>query len=352
MKPVEYFSIGGYVFSLEDDASSAIKDYLEQLEDFYSKKESGAEVMEGIEERMAELLLEQCGRNGVVTLAMADSVIATLGKPEAIEEESQDDPDQESEPQRENVRQEEEKVRRRLYRDPANGKVAGVCSGLGTFFGLDPTIFRLGFVVFTILGLLGTRGYHHFAGIDVMVLTFPVIYGILWMCMPEARTVRQRDEMRGEKGTVDAISARIRTSAQEIGDTAKEIVPSSAWPRFWRVIESCIGIVLLMVGIAAVVALGTIFVGKDFFSGSFLVNRIIEQVADISPEALDLLSYTPAVTALAIAITFPFFGMIYGGVMMTFGLKEPKWHPGLWIFVIWLISLVVLGVLVAIRYLP
>nr|MCR5133839.1 hypothetical protein [Bacteroidales bacterium] len=102
MKPVEYFSIGGYVFSLEDDASSAIKDYLEQLEAFYSKKESGAEVMEGIEERMAELLLEQCGRNGVVTLSMADSVISTLGKPEAIEEESQDDPDQESEPQREN----------------------------------------------------------------------------------------------------------------------------------------------------------------------------------------------------------------------------------------------------------
>lgn len=351
MKPVEYFSIGGYVFSLEDDASSAIKDYLEQLEAFYSKKESGAEVMEGIEERMAELLLEQCGRNGVVTLSMADSVISTLGKPEAIEEESQDDPDQASEPVHEKEAPEYEKVKRKLYRDPANGKVAGVCSGLGTFFGVDPTIFRLIFVVFTILGLFGTGWFHHFRS-DAVWLTFPVIYGILWVCMPEARTVRQRDELRGEKGTVDAISARIRTSAQEIGDTAKEIVPSSAWPRFWRVIESCIGIVLLMVGIAAVVALGTIFVGKDFFSGSFLVNRIIEQVADISPEALDLLSYTPAVTALAIAITFPFFGMIYGGVMMTFGLKEPKWHPGLWIFVIWLISLVVLGVLVAIRYLP
>ena len=57
MKQVEYISIGGYVFSLEDSASRAAKEYLDQLEAFYSRKESGAEVMEGIEERMAELLL-------------------------------------------------------------------------------------------------------------------------------------------------------------------------------------------------------------------------------------------------------------------------------------------------------
>ncbi len=351
MKPVEYFSIGGYVFTIEDDASTVIKEYIDQLDAFYSRKESGSEVMEGIEERMAELLLEQCGRNGVVTLAMADSVIATLGKPEAIEEESRENPDCEEEPESKDEPQETGKVRRKLYRDPANGKVAGVCSGLGTFFGVDPTVFRLIFVILTLLGVFSTRSFHYI-GTDVKVLSVPLVYGILWMCMPVARTVRQRDELRGEKGTVDAISARIRSSAQEIGETAGNVVSSPAWPRLWRVIESCIGIILLIVGVAAIVALGTIFISKDFASGSFVVNRIIEQIADHSPKTLDLLSYTPAVTALAIAVTFPFFGMIYGGVMMTFGLKEPKWHPGLWLFVIWLIALVVLGVLVAVRYLP
>ena len=59
MKPVEYVSIGGYVFSLENDACEAAKQYLSELETFYSKVESGSEVMEGIEERMSELLLEQ-----------------------------------------------------------------------------------------------------------------------------------------------------------------------------------------------------------------------------------------------------------------------------------------------------
>ena len=91
MKPVEYVSIGGYVFGLENDACETAKKYLSELETFYSKVESGTEVMEGIEERMSELLLEQSGKGGVVTLPMVEKVIATLGKPEAIEEESKEE---------------------------------------------------------------------------------------------------------------------------------------------------------------------------------------------------------------------------------------------------------------------
>ena len=48
MKPVEYVSIGGYVFSLENDACEAAKQYLSELETFYSKVESGSEVAKGV----------------------------------------------------------------------------------------------------------------------------------------------------------------------------------------------------------------------------------------------------------------------------------------------------------------
>ena len=94
MKQVEYVSIGGYVFSFEDDACASAKEYLAQLESFYSGKESGAEVMEGIEERMAELLIEKSGQGGVVSQRMVSDVIAVLGRPEAIEE----DPDAPGDP--------------------------------------------------------------------------------------------------------------------------------------------------------------------------------------------------------------------------------------------------------------
>ena len=47
MKPVENVSIGGYVFSFEDDACAAARTYLSELDSFYSKEQSGSEVMEG-----------------------------------------------------------------------------------------------------------------------------------------------------------------------------------------------------------------------------------------------------------------------------------------------------------------
>ena len=40
----------------------------------------------------------------------------------------------------------------------------------------------------------------------------------------------------------------------------------------------------------------------------------------------------------------PFVGILYGGIQMIFAFKSPSWKPGLVIFVLWLISLVVLGV--------
>src|SRR5690606_13116958 len=50
-------------------------------------------------------------------------------------------------------REEEMKVRGTQFRlDKANGKVAGVCAGLGETTGLDPNVIRIGFVLAAVLG--------------------------------------------------------------------------------------------------------------------------------------------------------------------------------------------------------
>jgi len=41
---------------------------------------------------------------------------------------------------------------KKLYRSRTNRVLAGVCSGLGNFFGIDPTVVRLIFVAGTLLG--------------------------------------------------------------------------------------------------------------------------------------------------------------------------------------------------------
>ena len=343
MKPVEYVSIGGYVFSIEDDACVAAKGYLSELETFYSKVESGSEVMEGIEERMSELLLEQSGRGGVVTLSMVESVIATLGKPEAIEEESKDDSysGAEASSRRYEGNSDDLKVKRKLYRDTVNAKAAGVCSGLGAFFGLDPTVFRLLFVIMTLAGF----GFFRYGWLRTSTFFAPIIYAILWICMPEAKTVRQRDELHGEKGTVDAISARVRSAAKEVETAANNVAKSDSARVFWRILALCIGIAFLVAGVSGVVSLGCVTIGDNFLANTFFLNRLMEEVANETPMVIDMLSYPPLVIALAVTIVVPFIALIYLGIMLLFDLKAPKWRPGLCLLVIWLIAITVLAVL-------
>lgn len=59
-------------------------------------------------------------------------------------------------------------MEKRLYRNTDNKIISGVCSGLGEYFNLDPTIMR---IIFLIL----------FFGFGTGVL----IYIILWVVMPE-----------------------------------------------------------------------------------------------------------------------------------------------------------------------
>lgn len=48
---------------------------------------------------------------------------------------------------------------KRLYAIESEKKVAGICAGLGHFFGIDPNIFRVIFVVSALAGGAGVFGY-------------------------------------------------------------------------------------------------------------------------------------------------------------------------------------------------
>ncbi len=58
---------------------------------------------------------------------------------------------------------------RKLYRSRNNRMLAGVCSGLGEFFGIDPTVVRLVFVAGTLLGFG----------------SFVLVYIVLFIVVPE-----------------------------------------------------------------------------------------------------------------------------------------------------------------------
>lgn len=361
MRQVEYVSIGGYVFSLEDDASRVANEYLDQLGSFYSGKESGIEVMEGIEERMAELLLEKSGPGRVVTMRMVEDVISVLGRPEAIENESSetsgaasdytsDASESGSSFAGENAGAADrssrksskagEKPRRKLYRDPSNGKFAGVCSGLATYFNLDPALFRILFVVLTLLGLLPLSWRIFWPFEPWIHFSAPIVYAVLWICMPAVKTVRQRDEMRGERGTVEGIRDRILNTQRE----ESKVPDSQTWNNVKRILSITLGVIFLLSAVAGISFLCSFWWGGEILGNSFFYNRLIEEMASEAPELLSFISAPLVMIAAVLVAIIPLFALLYGGVMLIFGLKSPKWHPALILLVIWLIILVALTV--------
>ncbi len=48
---------------------------------------------------------------------------------------------------------------KKLYRNTENKMLAGVCSGITDYFDIDPTLVRLGWVLFSLLGGSGLLAY-------------------------------------------------------------------------------------------------------------------------------------------------------------------------------------------------
>ncbi len=50
-------------------------------------------------------------------------------------------------------------MEKKLYRSTVDKKICGVCGGIAKYFNIDPTLVRLGWVLFTCLGGSGLLAY-------------------------------------------------------------------------------------------------------------------------------------------------------------------------------------------------
>ena len=334
MTEIEKVSIGGYAFTLEKAAAEEVGQYLKNLEAHYLGKPGGKEIMEGIEERMAELLLERRGRNGVATMADIQSLIGILGRPERIEADDPEPSETQARPQK------------KLYRDLENKKIAGVCAGLGNYFNFDVVAMRIIFCVIT-LALF-------FTGVDegVWSLSGFAVYVILWLAMPAARTAQERWAMKGDAGTLDDIQRNIRNGVEEMGDAARrgmrEVTDTvrGHGNELGKILLLVIGIILLLGGVSGLASVSVIGLkGPTLLSAP--IDSFLDDMSLHAPAFYEMVN-TPWILVLVIlAVILPLIGLIYGGIQLIFGFKPPKWRPGLVIFVLWLIVLVVLAVLFA-----
>jgi phage shock protein PspC (stress-responsive transcriptional regulator) len=93
---------------------------------------------------------------------------------------------------------EEEPTAKKMFRDSERKVIGGVASGVAAFFGVDMTVIRLLFVIF---GLVGGAGI--------------VVYIILWIALPEAKTITEKMEMQGEPVTLSNIESNVKKGLNE-----------------------------------------------------------------------------------------------------------------------------------------
>jgi phage shock protein PspC (stress-responsive transcriptional regulator) len=181
MKKTFTINLNGIVFNIDEDAYEKLHAYLAAIEKHFAKEEERKEIIMDIEARLAEIFGGRINASKqVITIDDVNDVIQIMGQPGDFTEDDQTQGTDESVTNH--------KKYRRMYRDPDNRLIGGVCSGLSAYFGMDPVFLRLIFLI-------------AFFGFGVGLL----IYLILWIVLPEARTTAQKLEMRGEKVNVSSI---------------------------------------------------------------------------------------------------------------------------------------------------
>ena len=82
MKKVLNINLGGYPFTIDDDAYEHLDIYLKTIHGHFENSEGYEEITNDIESRMAELFQEQLGNHPIVTINDVKNVIAIMGTPE------------------------------------------------------------------------------------------------------------------------------------------------------------------------------------------------------------------------------------------------------------------------------
>lgn len=232
MNEIIRIHLGRQPFVIAVDAHKQLRNYLDAIKEAVGK--SHKEVVEEVELRMAELLTER-GITGEKTVLPKDVTYLQeqLGKPGDFRGEDTG---------AENTGDEPESVTpnapKRLYRDEENGMIAGVCSGLAAYFNVDTIIVRLTFIVLTLIWGWGI-----------------LLYIILWIITPVAKTSSERLHMRGKAVTVDSLKelvdrADLPGAAQRANKVAGPLIESAA-----KVLLQILGLVFMTIATCGLFAL-------------------------------------------------------------------------------------------------
>lgn len=119
--------------------------------------------------------------------------------------------------------------RRKLYRDNDHKIIAGVCAGLGSYFGVPVWLPRLLFLIpfLSFAFKFGHWGIPNFISFSFSPGSL-IIYIILWLVIPEALTTSEKLEMKGEKVDMNSIKNSVMEEMQGVKERAQKLSKEAA----------------------------------------------------------------------------------------------------------------------------
>lgn len=353
MKKTVTVNLGGIVFHIDEDAYDALSKYLSAIKSFFNNSQGKDEIMADIENRIAEMFSQKMpNRQQVITIAEVNAVITVMGKPEDFAGESSSETTNGETSSQQGTSQSGRK-RGRVFRDPDNKIVGGVCSGISAYFGLDPVWMRIAFACAMI-----------FFGSGFL------LYVILWGVIPEAKTAADKLEMKGEDvnysnigRTVNEELENLKKKVEDFGKEASNLGSPENKRRakdFAGKLESFLktvfgglanafvkflGFILVVVGVVLVTAIIASLFGKtnivNFYENGENVSYSIHDIFQLF--VADETHSSWIYISLALLIGIPIIAAIYGGVKLIFGIRSSNkvfgilsgtlWFAGIIIFI-------------------
>jgi len=298
MKQAFTINLGGVVFNIDDDACERLSQYLKELGKRFPDEER-EEILRDIEVRMAELLTFKLQNRNVVEIRDVEEVIKVIGTPEQFDEaDSNDDSVNNSATTAANAPKPSRP--RKLYRNSNDRVISGVASGVAAYFNIDPVVVRILFVVLAFFCF----------GWGIL------IYLILLIAMPEAKTKAQFLEMQGIEPTLENINNfQLEPVNRNNGEST-----------FGKIVKICLLLLGIIVGVF--LALGVLGLFIAMFASIMLYTP------GSFGDAIDM----GLLGSCALFLLCPVIGIAMLCMRATNGERKHKW-VGWTIFAVWILSL-------------
>lgn len=336
MKKTIRINISGLIFNIDEDAYEKLQQYLGSITKKFINTEEGNEIIADVEARIAELFHERIGdRKEVVNKYDVEHIIEIMGLPEDFENE-EDEESSEAE-------MHSKKADRRIYRDPENRVLSGLSAGIGAYFGVDPIVIRVIFVLMTL-----------FYGTSVL------IYILLWIIIPEAKTRSQKLEMRGQDINLSSIETSIKKEFNNVKSNFSNWQKSGNFSRlqanfgdilnlFGRIllllskgILIIIGVSFLITGIALLGTMTGLFFFNDTFLSPFSWTNVPFSIFDIATLFTDGFNARVGMISSYLLVMIPVLLLIFLGIRFIFRFKTKTKYLGVFAGSLWLVSLILL----------